>query len=98
MGPCIAVNLNDRLDYFGTTVNMAARVQNEAAGDDVVLSRAVLTDPGAQSLLAELSQARVERFEVALKGLSASYELTRIVPDAQENADGKLRRFTGAGS
>ena len=24
MGPCIAVTLNDRLDYFGSTVNMAA--------------------------------------------------------------------------
>ncbi|HEY9897751.1 MAG TPA: DUF5939 domain-containing protein [Pantanalinema sp.] len=96
VGPCIAVNLNDRLDYFGTTVNMAARVQNEAAGDDVVLSPSVLSDPGAQGLLAELSQGRVERFEVALKGLSASYELTRIVPDAQGIAEGKLRLFTGA--
>ena len=26
-GPCIAVTLNDRLDYFGSTVNMAARLQ-----------------------------------------------------------------------
>ena len=24
-GPCIAVTLNDRLDYFGSTVNLAAR-------------------------------------------------------------------------
>ena len=26
-GPCLAVTLNDRLDYFGQTVNIAARVQ-----------------------------------------------------------------------
>jgi len=26
-GPCLAVVLNDRQDYFGTTVNIAARVQ-----------------------------------------------------------------------
>src|SRR5205823_1419852 len=26
-GPCIAINANDVLDYFGTTVNVAARVQ-----------------------------------------------------------------------
>ena len=30
-GPCLAVTLNDRLDYFGQTVNIAARVQGLAA-------------------------------------------------------------------
>ena len=29
-GPCLAVTLNDRLDYFGQTVNIAARVQSLA--------------------------------------------------------------------
>jgi class 3 adenylate cyclase len=29
-GPCLAVNLNDRQDYFGQTVNIASRVQNLA--------------------------------------------------------------------
>ena len=29
-GPCLAVMLNDRLDYFGQTVNIAARVQGLA--------------------------------------------------------------------
>src|SRR3546814_9306199 len=43
-GPCIAVTLNGRLDYFGTTVNMAARLQGESRGGDVVLSEAVATD------------------------------------------------------
>ncbi|MNX76885.1 Adenylate and Guanylate cyclase catalytic domain protein [compost metagenome] len=95
-GPCIAVNLNDRLDFFGTTVNMAARVQNEAVGEDVVLSQAVLADPGVQALLAELPTARRERFDVTLRGLSASYELTRFVPNAQADALGKLRLFTDA--
>src|SRR5207247_1487794 len=28
-GPCIAVNLNDILDYFGTAANIAARVRSE---------------------------------------------------------------------
>lgn len=32
-GPCLAVTLNDRLDYFGQTVNIAARVQNLADCD-----------------------------------------------------------------
>ncbi len=34
-GPCIAVTLNGRLDYFGTTVNMAARLQGKSDGGDV---------------------------------------------------------------
>src|SRR5204862_5761002 len=29
-GPCLAVTLNDRQDYFGQTVNIASRVQNLA--------------------------------------------------------------------
>lgn len=37
-GPCIAVTLNDRLDYFGTMVNLAARLQGESIGGDIVLS------------------------------------------------------------
>lgn len=27
VGPCISVTLNERLDYFGGTVNMASRLQ-----------------------------------------------------------------------
>ena len=30
-GPMIAINANNRLDYFGRTVNIAARVQGEAS-------------------------------------------------------------------
>ena len=32
VGPSVVVNLNDRLDYFGSTVNMAARLQGQSAG------------------------------------------------------------------
>jgi class 3 adenylate cyclase len=38
-GPCIAVTLNERLDYFGTAVNLAARVQNLSAGGDILVSK-----------------------------------------------------------
>jgi class 3 adenylate cyclase len=34
-GPCLAVMLNDRLDYFGQTVNIAARVQGLAASRSI---------------------------------------------------------------
>jgi class 3 adenylate cyclase len=56
-GPCIAVTLNDRLDYFGSTVNLAARLQQQSEGGDVVLSRAVIDDPTVRPLLAGLAPA-----------------------------------------
>ena len=48
-GPCIAVELNDRLDYFGSTVNMAARLQGESVGSDIVLSEAIVNDPPSRT-------------------------------------------------
>ncbi len=44
-GTTIAVNLNDRLDYFGTTVNLAARLADLSDGSNVVVSDAVQSDP-----------------------------------------------------
>jgi class 3 adenylate cyclase len=43
-GPCIAVNQNGVLDYFGSTVNLAARLVELSSGEDVVVTDAVLTD------------------------------------------------------
>ena len=39
-GPSIAVTLNDRLDYFGQTVNIASRVQGLASSRSVLPIRA----------------------------------------------------------
>lgn len=40
-GACIAVTLNERLDYFGTTVNLAARVEGLSEGGDILTSQAL---------------------------------------------------------
>ncbi|MBV8962476.1 MAG: adenylate/guanylate cyclase domain-containing protein [Hyphomicrobiales bacterium] len=50
-GPCLAVTLNDRQDYFGQTVNIAARVQGLAASRAIVATGQVVEDPGAAALL-----------------------------------------------
>jgi class 3 adenylate cyclase len=55
-GPCIAINQNERLDYFGTTVNIAARLCALATGEDLVLSAAVRHDPEVTALLGEYAQ------------------------------------------
>jgi class 3 adenylate cyclase len=51
-GPCIAVTLNERLDYFGGTVNMAARLQGRSVGGDIILSDALMVEPEVKALLA----------------------------------------------
>jgi class 3 adenylate cyclase len=54
-GPCIAVTLNDRLDYFGRTVNLAARLQAESRGGDIVVSEEMAQDPAVTALLEGLA-------------------------------------------
>lgn len=85
VGPCIAVTLNDRLDYFGSAVNLAARLEGLSTGRDVVVSRAVATDPEVAAWLAEAGPAvSVERFETALRGFEAErFEVWRITPGAE---------------
>ncbi len=74
-GPCIAVTLNDRLDYFGRTVNLAARLQNESEGDDIVVSEALAAEPGVAERLARLAPV-AETAQV--KGFAEPIALRRI--------------------
>lgn len=66
-GPCIAVTLNERLDYFGSTVNLAARLQGQSRGGDIVLSEALAEDVSVAPLLAGLGpsveMASIKGFE-----------------------------------
>ncbi len=50
-GACIAVTLNDRLDYFGQTINTASRVQGLAGPEEVYLTEDVFAFPGVKELL-----------------------------------------------
>lgn len=50
-GPCLAVMLNERQDYFGQTVNIASRVQNLADARAIFASGQVLANHEASRLL-----------------------------------------------
>jgi class 3 adenylate cyclase len=77
-GPCIAVTLNERLDYFGSTVNMAARLEALSNGDDVVISRALYDDPEVRNLIVRQSLV-ANSFAIPLKGFKEEqFELWRI--------------------
>ena len=54
VGPCLAVTLNKQLDYFGQTVNLAARVQGLAAENEIYLSDQMYSLLGAADLLAAM--------------------------------------------
>jgi class 3 adenylate cyclase len=69
LGPCIAVTLNDRLDYFGTTVNFAARLAHVAQGLEIVLSDAAHRDPQVTAWLHHPPPGvRLEEHQAELKG------------------------------
>ena len=76
-GPCIVVTLNDRLDYFGSTANLAARLQGQSRGGDIVLSRTLADDPAVAPLLRDVPNAS----EVAMiKGFADPVGFLRLTP------------------
>ena len=50
-GPCLAVTLNDRQDYFGQTVNIASRVQALAVSRSILATGSVVDYPQASEIL-----------------------------------------------
>lgn len=51
-GPCIAVRLNANADFFGGTVNLAAKLQALAEGHQIAMSEATYHAPGVAAYLA----------------------------------------------
>ncbi len=76
-GPCLAVVLNDRQDYFGTTVNIASRVQGLADSRSILATGSVVKHPQASNLLATSGLTPVAQSR-ALRGIAeelAVYEI-----------------------
>src|SRR5918995_2153915 len=67
-GPCLAVTLNDRQDYFGQTVNIASRVQSLADTQAILTTEAVVDDPHVSTVLAGRGIAPVSQ-SAALRGI-----------------------------
>ncbi|MER8764218.1 MULTISPECIES: adenylate/guanylate cyclase domain-containing protein [unclassified Mesorhizobium] len=67
-GPCIAVSMNERQDYFGQTVNIASRVQNLANAQAIFATRAVVDDNLTADLLHRNALTPVPH-EVSLRGI-----------------------------
>ncbi len=78
VGPCISVTLNERIDYFGTTVNTAARVQATSKGNDIAVTDALLKD---ETVKAIANDCTWQRSNLMLKGLEGSTVVHYLPPE-----------------
>jgi class 3 adenylate cyclase len=76
-GPCLAVTLNDRQDYFGQTVNIAARVQNLAVSRSILATGPVVENRESSRLLATAG-LKPESRRYALRGIANELTLYEI--------------------
>jgi class 3 adenylate cyclase len=83
-GPCYVVTANDTIDYFGQTVNCAARVQHLAASGEIVFEEDVY-DSLSEKDRAELEL--VEKLEAKVKGVERPLRLVKTRLRGEANAE-----------
>lgn len=76
-GPCLAVTLNDRLDYFGQTVNIAARVQNLADSQAILTTKSVVEHPQVSKMLERYKLAPTAQ-DTVLRGVADKMTIYQI--------------------
>ncbi len=76
-GPCLAVTLNDRLDYFGQTVNIAARVQGLADSQAIIATKPVVENPQVSKML-EISKLAPTAQDATLRGVADKVTIYQI--------------------
>jgi class 3 adenylate cyclase len=73
-GPCIAVSMNERQDYFGQTVNIASRVQGLATSQSIFATNAVIGDARAAKVLDAARLTPVSQ-DAMLRGVTSEMSL-----------------------
>jgi class 3 adenylate cyclase len=68
-GPCLAVMLNERQDYFGQTVNIAARVQSLSTSQEIHITEPVIDAPGVAGILEKQAIKPIQK-HAALRGIA----------------------------
>jgi class 3 adenylate cyclase len=79
-GSALAVNAEDRLDYFGQAVNIAARVQALAEADEICVTEPVFEADGVRRVFADKGYQEESR-RVSLKGVgqpASVYQLRKL--------------------
>lgn len=68
-GPCLAVMLNERQDYFGQTVNIAARVQGLATSQAIHVTGPIISAHAVADILRKADIAPIQK-DAALRGIA----------------------------
>ncbi|MDL2404650.1 adenylate/guanylate cyclase domain-containing protein [Rhizobium calliandrae] len=76
-GPCIAVSLNERQDYFGQTVNIASRVQHLATSHEIFATGSVLDNPSVAKFLTTRG-LKPQSHHVSLRGITDEIDIFAI--------------------
>lgn len=95
---CVANPVTGRMDYFGPSVNRAARVAGAGQGGQILLSGATWSTI-AKELATLGTSVAIELGNYALRGLSEPEQLVQILPKelaARQFAALKVQRATGA--
>jgi class 3 adenylate cyclase len=77
VGPCLAVNANDKLDYFGSTVNLAARIVECCDGGDLAVSDELFQRPETVRFLRDRKPAP-QLAEMKYSGFDAPHRVWKI--------------------
>ncbi len=78
-GPCIVVNLNDRLDYFGSTVNITARLPGFSKGGELIFSEDFYSDPEIRDFVAKnIPSSALSQFKGDLKGFDEPFTMWKL--------------------
>ncbi|TGK03005.1 adenylate/guanylate cyclase domain-containing protein [Leptospira langatensis] len=82
-GPCLAVNLNSNIDYFGNTVNFAAKLQAIADGEEIVFSEIIFKDKELRKLMTEKGW-KVRRVKFNQSWINEETSAYKLVFNGQE--------------
>ncbi len=78
-GSSISVTLNDRLDYYGDAVNLAARLEGQSAAGQITMSAEFAADPAVSAILDNYESRQLE---LPIKGFDEPVGVTQIRPAA----------------
>ncbi len=76
-GPCLAVMLDDRQDYFGQTVNIASRVQDLAEPTAILATKPILESAEVARLVGDAGYRTTSR-HLSLRGVSEAFQVYEI--------------------
>ncbi|SDW80046.1 adenylate/guanylate cyclase domain-containing protein [Paenibacillus sp. CF384] len=88
-GPAVTVGMNGRNDYFGRTVNMAARIQAIGGPREIVLEAGLLAQLGGQQRNETFTVT--DPFVVDLKGMLEPVQLVRVLFVQHEAAEAETK-------